>query len=127
MNKSKLLVINFLIKLYALRNIFDLLIGKYGQSTVTVTRNLERTRIKIAKLKSDLKFLLTCKKHKLTPVFDVGLESFRDNVVADREIVSRIKKLLLENVHKEREGEIIDRNTMRGVLTMMVEVGVNSL
>ena len=65
--------------------------------------------------------------NKLTPVFDVGLESFRDNVVADREIVSRIKKLLLENVHKEREGEIIDRNTMRGVLTMMVEVGVNSL
>ena len=66
---KKLLVILFLINLYALKNIFDIITGKYGQTQLKNARNMERIRIKIAKVKSDLKFLLTCKRNNLRPIF----------------------------------------------------------
>ena len=66
---EKLLVILFLIKLYALKNIFNIIGGKHGQNSLTMARNMERTRIKIAKVKADIKFLLVCKRNNLRPTF----------------------------------------------------------
>ena len=66
---KKLLVITFLIKLLALKNIFDFICGKYGQATLKLARETERTRLKIRKLKADIKFLLVCKRNGLIPKF----------------------------------------------------------
>ena len=66
---KKLLVINFLIKLIALKDIFNQICGKYGQATLKLARNTEQTRIKIRKLKDDIKFLLVCKRNELLPKF----------------------------------------------------------
>lgn len=38
----------------------------------------------------------------------------------------RLKKILLDNVTKERNGEIIDRVLMKNCLSMLVDVNVNT-
>ena len=53
----KLLVILFLIKLYARKNIFNVIHGKYGQNTTKLSRNNEQKRLKMEKIKQDIKFL----------------------------------------------------------------------
>ena len=82
----KLLVILFLIKLYALKNIYDYIYGKYGQSRRTLARNTERNRMKIRKLKSDIKFLTTCKKNNLIPTFAKPRLTIKSNIQVKRRV-----------------------------------------
>ena len=64
-----LLIITFLIKLYAHKNIFQFITEKYGQDTTTLSRSIEKKRTKLKKISSDLRFLTTCKRNKLIPTF----------------------------------------------------------
>mmetsp|Transcript_663 Transcript_663/g.868 ORF Transcript_663/g.868 Transcript_663/m.868 type:complete len:762 (-) Transcript_663:538-2823(-) len=64
---------------------------------------------------------------KKTPIYDMGLEKFRDQVVRHRKIKDRVRQQLLDNILKERNGEIIDRDIMRKTLSMLVKLGVNSI
>ena len=66
---NKLLVINFLIKLLAQTQLFKYITEKYGQHTTKLSRQIEKTRTKLEKIKCDIRFLTTCKRNKLTPVF----------------------------------------------------------
>ena len=66
---KKLLVILFLFKLYAQTNVFDLISGKYGRHYTKTARLVETIRTKIAKLKLDIKFIISCKRDKLIPTF----------------------------------------------------------
>jgi hypothetical protein len=66
---TKLLVINFLIKLLAQKHLFTYITEKYGQNATKLSRQIEKTRTKLGKIKSDIQFLMTCKRNKLTPVF----------------------------------------------------------
>ena len=97
----KLLVINFLIILYALKNIVNIIFGKYGKSLVTLSRNMERTRLKIAKLKSDIKFLLTCKRNNLNPTFTKPKISKRMGEGIQRKITKTIIETEVVNKHKQ--------------------------
>jgi cullin 3 len=67
-----------------------------------------------------------CKQQKKTPVYDLGLQLFRDNVVRSGTVNQRLKKLLLNNVKAERSGEAIDKVVMKNCLAMLVEVNVTS-
>ena len=96
----KLLVINFLIKLYALKNIFNIICGKYGQTILNISRNMERTRIKIAKLKTDITFLLTCKRNNLNPAFARPKISINIDRNTRRKITKTIIEAELINKHK---------------------------
>ena len=69
MTFNKLLVINFLIKLFALNQVFKYITEKYGQQATKLSRQIEKTRTKLEKIKCDIRFLTTCKRNKLTPVF----------------------------------------------------------
>ena len=69
MTFNKLLVINFLIKLFALNQVFKYITEKYGQHATKLSRQIEKTRTKLEKIKCDIRFLTTCKRNKLTPVF----------------------------------------------------------
>jgi len=35
-----------------------------------------------------------------------------------------MSEILLSNIKKEREGYLIDRNEMKGVLSMLLELGI---
>ena len=65
----KLLVILFLVRLYARINIFNLSDEKHGRIGIKLARSIGIYRRKLSKIKCDIGFLLTCKKKNLIPTF----------------------------------------------------------
>ena len=55
------------------------------------------------------------KHQNKTPVHQLGLNLWRDNVVCNRKIKERLQAILLDMVHRERGGEVIDRALMRSI------------
>ena len=55
------------------------------------------------------------KHHNKLPVHDLGLLLWRDQVVRRAPIQERILNILLDLIHRERTGEIIDRALVRAV------------
>ena len=66
-----------------------------------------------------------CTRHKMPGVYELGLQLFRDHVVRNPQVNSRLKVVLLENIYNERMGEVIDRVLMKNALSMLVEVGLS--
>ncbi|CAK9162899.1 unnamed protein product [Ilex paraguariensis] len=60
--------------------------------------------------------------HK-TPVHDLGLNLWRDNVIHSSKIQARLRGTLLELVRGERTGEIINRGLMRNIMKMLMDLG----
>ncbi|KAJ7943492.1 putative Cullin [Quillaja saponaria] len=58
-----------------------------------------------------------------TPVLDLGLNLWRDNIIHSSMIQTRLLNTLLELVHKERTGEVIDRGLMRNIIKMLMDLG----
>jgi cullin 3 len=65
-------------------------------------------------------------KNKLMSVYDMGLSIFKKYVVKDTEIKDRLQAKLLSEIERERKGELIDREVIKGVLTMLVELGLKT-
>eukprot|EP00195_Chlamydomonas_chlamydogama_P006506 CAMPEP_0202902692 /NCGR_PEP_ID=MMETSP1392-20130828/17001_1 /ASSEMBLY_ACC=CAM_ASM_000868 /TAXON_ID=225041 /ORGANISM="Chlamydomonas chlamydogama, Strain SAG 11-48b" /LENGTH=715 /DNA_ID=CAMNT_0049589497 /DNA_START=313 /DNA_END=2460 /DNA_ORIENTATION=+ len=57
------------------------------------------------------------------PVFQLGLELWRDHIVRNPQTKERLLSILTGLVHKERTGEIIDRGLFRSVVQMLVDLG----
>ncbi|GAM23440.1 hypothetical protein SAMD00019534_066150 [Acytostelium subglobosum LB1] len=64
-------------------------------------------------------------KAKLTPLYDMGLDLFRELVVNAPTIQFRLVKTLLAVIHKERDGEIIDQSSLKDVVNMLLEVSAS--
>jgi cullin 3 len=47
-----------------------------------------------------------------TPVHELGLNLWRDNIVRSSKIKDRLLDMLLDLVHRERTGEMINRGLM---------------
>lgn len=60
------------------------------------------------------------------PAFDLGLSVFRDQVVMVSPLNGRIKRLLLNNIKKERCGELIERALLKSIINMLVELGLKT-
>ncbi|MFS8009352.1 putative cullin [Helianthus anomalus] len=60
--------------------------------------------------------------HK-TPVRELGLNLWRDNVIHSVNIQTRLQVTLLDNVQKERNGEVINRDLMRDIIKMLMDLG----
>eukprot|EP01018_Ginkgo_biloba_P015329 Gb_08576 [translate_table: standard] len=58
-----------------------------------------------------------------TPVHELGLNLWRDNIVRSPKIRDRLLNTILDLVHRERTGEIINRGLMRNVIKMLMELG----
>nr|CAB3480135.1 unnamed protein product [Digitaria exilis] len=61
--------------------------------------------------------------NKKTPVFDLGLELWRDTIVRSPMIHGRLLDTLLELIHRERTGEVINRCLMRTTTKMLMTLG----
>ena len=55
------------------------------------------------------------KHQNKTPVHQLGLDLWRDTVLRNRAIRERLQGILLQLVHRERSGEVIDRALMRAI------------
>ncbi|KAK8644318.1 hypothetical protein V6N13_123628 [Hibiscus sabdariffa] len=60
--------------------------------------------------------------HK-TPVHELGLNLWRDVVIHSSAVQTRLQAILLENVRRERSGEVIDRGLMRSISKMLMDLG----
>ncbi|XP_020578072.1 cullin-3B-like [Phalaenopsis equestris] len=60
--------------------------------------------------------------HK-TPVHELGLNLWRENIIRSSKIQSRLVSTLLELIQKERTGEVINRGLMRNITKMLMDLG----
>ena len=57
------------------------------------------------------------------PTYDLALKHFLEVIIYHDNIRDRMKRVLLENVAAERAGHLIDRDLMRSIAFMLVELG----
>ncbi|KAJ8441329.1 hypothetical protein Cgig2_024841 [Carnegiea gigantea] len=60
--------------------------------------------------------------HK-TPVYELGLNLWRDNVIHSSNIQTRLLNTLLELILRERTGEVINRGLTRNIIKMLMDLG----
>ncbi|KAJ8445458.1 hypothetical protein Cgig2_031271 [Carnegiea gigantea] len=60
--------------------------------------------------------------HK-TPVYELGLNLWRDYVIRSSNIQTRLLNTLLELILRERTGEVINRGLMRNIIKMLMDLG----
>lgn len=58
-----------------------------------------------------------------TPVHELGLNLWRDNVIHLNGIQTRLQDTLLQLIHRERTGEVINRGLMRNIIKMLMDLG----
>ncbi|KAJ9510776.1 hypothetical protein QJQ45_027594 [Haematococcus lacustris] len=58
-----------------------------------------------------------------TPVFQLGLELWRDHVVRNKHISDRLSSFVMDAIQRERSGEAIDRGLVRSITQMLVDLG----
>lgn len=61
--------------------------------------------------------------NRKTPVHELGLNLWRDNVIHSSKIQTRLLDTLLELIQRERTGEIINRGLMRNIIKMLMDLG----
>jgi len=66
------------------------------------------------------------KVEKRTPTYPMGIMLFRDEVLRSTSIRDRLRGVLLDNIARERSGELIDRVAMKNCLLMLVDSNVIS-
>ena len=115
----KLLVLLFILKLYARINIFKLMEKKYGQNTIKLARIIEKQRTKLSKLKCDTDYLLQCKRRNLIPTFArpkiaIQISNYLRNKISkpilEAELTNKLrkKKMLLRQINAN-QNELKDR------------------
>jgi len=62
-------------------------------------------------------------RNNKAPVHQLGLDLWRDNIVRQPQIQERLLTILLEFIHRERLGEVIDRALIRSVTQMLMDLG----
>jgi len=135
------------------RNAYNMVLHKFGDKlynglTETITKHLQGVATKVIAANDDA-FLSELKdkwdKHKLSsimirdilmymdrtyvsqqkkiPVYDRGLQIFRDEVCRNARIKDRLLQMLLDMIQRERHGEMIERGLLRTITSMLVELG----
>ena len=121
---ANLLVIGFLIKIWSQKPIYTYIREKIGTETLRQCRVFEKTVLRYEKLLLDLKFLLTCKKESLVPVFAKPKLSIKENPRLRKKIAQIIIKTEIKRKHgkKNEVKNEIERlsASMRGSLTWLL-------
>ena len=60
------------------------------------------------------------------PTYHMGLQLFTQLVVKKQHVRERMIARILQEIRREREGELINSSEIREVLTMLVELGISS-
>ena len=89
---ANLLVIGFLIKIWSQKPLYTYIREKIGTETLRQCRVFEKAVLRYEKLLLDLKFLLTCKKESLIPVFAKPKLSIKENPRLRKKIAQFIIK-----------------------------------
>ncbi|GMH64531.1 hypothetical protein TrST_g105 [Triparma strigata] len=63
------------------------------------------------------------KQQKKKPIHEVGLQAFREKIWERKDIRGRVERVLLGEVAREREGELVEKDIIRSVLVMLIKIG----
>ena len=98
----KLLVILFVIKLYARNSVFKYIKRKHGQDIIAPVKSYESLKTKYMKAQSDITFIKSFKKESLTLTF-VKVNLSIKNV--NRKLKLRIARIVLESEMENKHHE----------------------
>ena len=99
----KLLVILFIIKLYARKNIFKHIKKKHGPDLIKVVRDFEQKKTKFEKMDADIAFIKLCHKEQLIPQFaKVNVSTRNGTYKLRRKIARLVTETELQNKHREK-------------------------
>eukprot|EP01036_Dinobryon_divergens_P026477 gene26477-35136_t len=125
--------------------------GKYLYSEVskTVRSHLEEAALDISKAKNedvhrmivtawssnkvafgmikDILMYMDSNEKKIIPIYTMLLKQFREVIIYHPQIRERMRLVLLENISLERSGCIIDRDLMKSLLAMLLDLGVDGV
>ena len=100
--KIKLLVILFLINLFAQKVIFKHIKKKHGQEMVTIVRSFQQQKMKYMKTVADIKFIKSCKTSNVIPTFgNVNLST----QYGSYKLKKRIARIIIENKLQRKHTE----------------------
>lgn len=60
----------------------------------------------------------------VSSLWDLGLQLWRDNVIADSEVEKKLIVGLLSLVERERDGEMVERDLIKNLIRMLASIGV---
>ena len=108
----KLLVILFVIKLYARINIFRLIRGKHRQEVLKHIRSLEENKSRMMKIEADISFIKACKAEQLIPTFAKVKLSIKS---ANRKLHYKMARLVME-------AELKDKHNLKKKLKNIIRI-----
>ena len=120
-----LLVILFVIKLYARNNTFQFIKKKHGQSIIMIVISYKSLKTKLMKAQADIKFIKSCKKKNLIPTF-TKINLTIKNV--SRKLKLRIARIIMESEMENKNHEkkkpkkeiLAISNQLKGVLGLFL-------
>ncbi|OQR80766.1 Cullin family protein [Achlya hypogyna] len=138
------------------RNSYNMVLHKHGDMLYTgvvecVTEHLNQLATRVIQAPDDsllLELYATWTDHTITmtmirdilmymdrtyvpgkrkvPIYDMGLLLFRDTIARHPNVKDRLRWTLLQNIENERNGELIDRGITKGILSMLVDLGLHT-
>eukprot|EP01135_Chromosphaera_perkinsii_P007936 Nk52_evm8s1073 gene=Nk52_evmTU8s1073 len=95
---------------------------------VTVNREWESHGASMIMIRDILMYMnrVYVKKANVATVEDLGLQLFLDLVVRSPKIKEQLVATLLNEIHKERCGEVIERGEIKKACYMLLRLGINS-
>ena len=101
----KLLVLLFVIKLYAHNNIFKRIKKKHGQDILYIVRSLENLKTKYMKVQADIKLIKSCKQENLIPTFaNIKLSLKYNNNKLKKRVARIVMETEIQNEHHEKKS-----------------------
>jgi cullin 3 len=95
---------------------------------LTLFKSWEEHRHAISMIRDIVMYLdrtYVCQQ-KLLSIDHTGFNIFRNVIINNSLIKEKLLRLLLSNIQNERNGELIDHLTMKGILTMLIELSIQN-
>ena len=99
-----------------------------GSFLVTINKEWESHCASMVMIRDILMYMnrVYVKKANVATVEDLGMQLFLDLVVKSPKVKEQLLSTLLEQVNKERLGEVIERGEMKKACSMLLRLGVTS-
>eukprot|EP00040_Diaphanoeca_grandis_P013453 m.68000 g.68000 ORF g.68000 m.68000 type:complete len:738 (-) comp23901_c0_seq1:284-2497(-) len=107
-----------------LKSSMVLLLGKNEGCLQNVTKLYGEHYESMLRIRDVMLYLDSRRGRRQKPVFDIGISYFLEEIVLHSDLRPRIEREMLDIVQRFRESETIDRQLLKKVTDMLVELGV---
>ena len=98
----KLLVILFIIKIFARINIFKPIGEKHGQFILSNVRSLEHVKKEYSKVNQDINFIKTCRRENLIPPFAKVKVAIKIN---NNKLKQKLTRIILDTELQQKHNQ----------------------